>query len=125
MAQKRAVSIGATSFTYKLYVSELDAPNNIQSEVSLSESGVHIIWQSEVLTPYITLVSKEHGWLTQTDKDAILVMYNLFESTFTLTYDDASTDAVRFAHERGIVFTPIIEGSDKYTVQINLAKVMI
>ena len=124
MAQKRAISIGGTTFKYKLYVAELDAPNNIQSEVNISESGVHIIWQSEIQTPYITLLSKEHGWIEQDIKDAILAMYAQYESIFTVTYDDATTDEVRFAHERGISFTPHTEGCDIYTAQINLAVVI-
>ncbi len=125
MAQKRAVSIDAVTFDYKLYVSELNAPDNILSEVNISESGMHIVWQSEIQTPYITLVSKEHGWIYQDTKDALLAQYAQLGTTFLLTYDDASTDTVRFAHEKGIVFIPLYEGACIYTAEINLAVIIL
>jgi len=125
MANKRAVSLGGITFDYKMYYKELDEPNNIQSEIELSESGVHLIWQSEILTPYITLESKTHGWLTQSTKDALFALYGQFESIYTLVFDDGSTEDVRFAHERGISFTPVVEGCDTFTAQINLAKVIL
>lgn len=125
MAQKRAVSLGNTTFNRKLYVSELDEPNNIQSEVNITEAGIHVVWQNEILTPYITLVSREHGWLDQATKDSILADYGVLGTSFVLTYDDGSTDDVRFAHEKGISFTAVIEGCEPYTTQINLAKVIV
>lgn len=125
MAQKKAIQLDSIVFDHSLFIEEEDAPNNIQSEVNLTESGVHVVWQSEIKTPYITLISKNHGWLKQSTKDAIMALYNQYESTFVVTYDDLSTDTVRFAHERGLSFTPIFEGSEHYTTQINLAKVIV
>ncbi len=125
MAQKRAESIDATLFEHKMYVKENDAPDTILSEVNMSESGMHIVWQSEIQTPYITLESRKQGWIDQETKDALLVQYALLGNTFTLTYDDNSTDDIRFAHEKGIVFTPLFEGSNRYTVVLHLAVVII
>ena len=125
MAQKRVISIGSTTLNRSLYVEELDKPNNIQSEVNMSESGIHLVWQMEIQTPYITLVSKQSGWLDQETKDALMAQYALLETSFVLTYSDLSTDNVRFAHERGISFDAVIEGSEPYSVKINLAKVIV
>jgi hypothetical protein len=124
MAQRRAVSIGSTVFDYKLYIIENDEPNNINTEVSTTEAQMHVIWQAEMLTPYITLTSKEHGWIKQATKDALISQYSLLETTFILSYDDGTTDNVRFAQEKGISFVPLSEGCDIYTTQINLAKVL-
>ena len=123
--QKRAISIGSVIFDYTLHIAELNAPVNIKTEVNVSESGMHIVWQSDILTPYITLESQNHGWLSQDNKDEILSQYALLETTFVLTYSDETTDTVRFAHEKGIVFKPLFEGSNIYTAEINLALVII
>ncbi len=125
MAEKRAVSIGGVTFDFKLHYLELDEPNDIQSEASISESGVHIVWQNKIQTPYITLSSKDYGWVYQSTKDAILALYEALDTTYTLSFDDGSSETVRFAHERGINFTPHFEGCDTYTAQINLAKVIV
>ncbi len=124
MANKRAVSLGGVVFDYKLYVLQLDAPEDILSEVAITEAGVHAVWQNKVLTPYITLSSKQHGWLSQSVKDSIIALYEQLDTTFTLEYDDGSTDEVRFAHENGISFTPLNEGCNVFLGQINLAKVV-
>ena len=125
MAQKRAVSIGGVVFGHKMYMLELDEPSNIVSEVAISEAGTHIVWQSEILTPYITLESREQGWIEQAEKDLIMELYSQFEATFVLVFDDESEENVRFAHEKGIPFTPISEGSSIYTAQISLAVVLL
>lgn len=124
MAQKKVKKIGTIVLEYNLHIQELDAPDNILTEMNMSEGGTHIIWTKAILTPYITLYSGEHGWISQTNKDAIMALYNVLESTITITYTDNTTESVRFAHEKGISFNPTYEGSDDYTATINLAKVI-
>ncbi len=126
MAQKRVVSIGNVTFPYKMYVLELDTPKAMRSEVNVSESGLDIVWQAPILTPAITIVSKQQGWITQDVKDDLIAQHALFETTFVLTYDDASTDTVRYAHEKELMkFTPLFEGSDRYTAEMAFAVVII
>jgi len=124
MANKRAVSIGAVTFEHKLHVIELNKPNDVNAEVAITEAQMHVIWQAEMLTPYITLTSMQYGWLTQANKDTLRDQYSMLDTTFTLSYDDGTSDQVRFAQELGMSFTPLSEGCNIYTGEINLAKVL-
>lgn len=116
-------SLGTTTFLYNLWVEEFESPGNIAGEMVMSSTGSHITYTSEILTPYITLVSKEQGWLSAANIAALKTQYASLGTTYTLTYDNNTTDTVRFAHEKGMTFTPLYEGSIYYRVTINLAKV--
>lgn len=125
MADKRAIGIDSVVFDHKLFYLELDEPNDIECEVETTATGTQVVWQREILTPYITLSSKQNGWLGHDTKTAIMSLYRQLDTTFTLYFDDGSTEDVRFAHEKQITFTPLNEGCDTYTAQINLAKVIL
>ena len=124
MAQIRAKSLGGVTFDYPLHIFELDNPENILTEQMISATGEHIVWNKEILTPYITLNSKEEGWVHQLNKDSLFCMYSLLETTFTLTYTDDTTETVRIAHEKDFNFDPLYEGSEWYSVTLSLAKVL-
>ena len=119
----RVKSVGVLTFSHTLWGDEYEKPSHIVGEMRRSAAGTHIVYEAEILTPYRTLNSKRHGWLTSEDVAAIKVMYDQLDTTFTLTYDDDSTEIVRFAHEKQPVFTPITEAAKYYTVVIPLAKV--
>lgn len=119
----KALSVGTTTFLYELWVEEFEKPADIQGEMVMSAAGSHIVYASDISTPYITLVAKEHGWLSEANVAALKVQYASLGSTYTLTYKGATTDTVRFAHERGITFTPLYEGACYYRATIHLAKV--
>lgn len=118
----KAKSIGGTDFLYQLWVEEFEKPDNVKGEMVMSAAGSHITYASDITTPYITLVSKEQGWLDELDVAALKTQYAQLGTTFTLTYSDDTTETVRFAHEKGISFTPLYEGSCYYRTTINLAK---
>lgn len=118
----KAKSIGTTTFTYQLWVEEFENPSNVSGEMVMSAAGSHITYAREIATPYITLVSKEHGWLHDDDIATLKTQYASIGSTFTLTYSDDTTETVRFAHEKGMSFVPLYEGACYYRVTINLAK---
>ena len=124
MAQKRAKQLGALVFDYPLHILELDEPDNMLSEKHMSATGHHIVWNKVIQTPYITLTSFEEGWVSQISKDSLIGMYNLLETTFTLTYTDDTTDLVRIAHENDFTFTPLYEGSEYYMARLSLAVVI-
>jgi len=119
----RAKGLGALTLTYMLWVDEYEKPNHIMSEAQMSADGNHIVYQAEIFTPYRTLTSKRHGWLTEDDITALKTMYSQLDTNFVLIFDDETTESVRFAHEKPLVFTPLFEGSDYYTAVIPLAKV--
>lgn len=121
--KRQAKQIDTIIFTYPLWVEEFETPNSVQGEVKMSASGNHIAYQAEIRTPYITLASMQSGWISEDDVIAITALYNTLDKAYLLTYDDDSTELVRFAHEKGITFTPLVEGSCEFYVTINLAKV--
>ena len=125
MANKRAVSLGGVVFDYKLFYLEIDEPNHIQTESELSESGVHLVWEAEIFSPYMTLSSKDNGWITQPIKEALILLYSQLQGIHTLVFDDSSSIRVRFAREKGsISFSPLSEGSEIYLTEIPLAVVV-
>ena len=120
---KRAKQIGSVVFGMNtLFIQEEMSDDSIASEVYMSAAGTHIVYESEILTPYITLDSKQYGWITETQMAELVSMRRQIGTSFTLTYDDNSTELVRFAKEKKMTFTPLFEGSKKYTAVIPLAK---
>jgi len=121
---KRAKQLGTVIFGFNtLFIQEEMDPSSIMGETVMSAKGTHIVYEAEIFTPYITLDSKQYGWITEAQRAALITMWEQIGATFTLIYDDASTDTVRMAKEDKMSFTPLSEGSKKYTVIIPLAKV--
>lgn len=121
---RTATQIGAIEFLYAMWVNEYENPNTVMGEMVMSADGSHVAYQAPIKTPYITLTSRENGWLSEANVDALKASYDQLDTTFTLTYGDLSTETIRFAHEKGISFTPIHEGSCYFYATINLAKVI-
>lgn len=121
----RVKSLGAVVFGLNtMHVDEAMAPSNIVAQMRLSGAGTHIVYQSEILTPYITLNSLSSSWITKDQKDALELMWQDLDTTYTLTYEDDSTDQVRMAREKQLEFTRLTEtNKDYYKVMIPLAKV--
>ncbi len=121
---KRAKQLGSVVFENNtLFIQEEFNNDSVMGEMVMSAAGSHIVYEAEISTPYITLDSKEHGWLSEAQCDILIGMRQQLETTFTLTYDDATTDEVRIAKEKKMVFTPLFEGSCDYVAVIPLAKV--
>ena len=123
---KRAKQLDTVIFSENtLFILEEFEDGSVQAEATLSAGGIHIVYESEVLTPYITLDSKTYGWVDDIQVEALVAMWKQLDTTFTLTYDDDTTEVVRMAKEKKMVFTPTHEGSCKYTALIPLAKVIL
>ncbi len=118
----RVKGIGALTFMHTLWVDEFENPSQIMGETVISAAGTHIVYEAEIKTPYITLISKRNGWLNESDIAYIKAMYSLLDTEHILTYDDNTTETVRFAHEKKPKFTPVSESSKYYTAVIPLAK---
>lgn len=121
---KKVKQINTIVLLHQLWIKEEEEPNTVISEVALSGAGTHVVFQAVMNTPYITLISKEYGWLSEDNMNDLKILYNQLGATFDITYSDDTTDTVRVAHEKGIVFTPIYEGACYFSVTINLAKVL-
>ena len=118
----KAKSLGSVTFLYELWVAEFEAPDNVMSEMRMSAAGSHVVYEAAIETPYITLVSKENGWLNEQNVSDLKTSWADLGATLTLTYDDDTTETVRMAREKELVFTPLYEGACYYTAQIPLAK---
>ena len=120
----RAKQLGAVTFSHNtLFIQEEFKNDSVLGVTVMSAAGTHIVYEAPIHTPYITLDSKQYGYVTEAQRVELVTMRNQLNSTFTLTYNDNSTELVRIAKEKQMVFTPIYEGAKKYTVVIPLAKV--
>ncbi len=121
---KRAKQLGNVVFEYNtLFIQEEFSPNGFMGESRKSAAGTDIVYASVDNTPSVTLESRDHGVINETQKDAIIAMWKDFTTTQTLIYDDNTTDEVRMTIEKPPEFTPLFEGSCKYTAVIPLAKI--
>jgi len=119
----RATSLGSVTFGVNtLFIQEQFSNAEVMGETSMSAAGTHIVYVADIATPYITLDSKQYGIITEAQKVALEAMWVDPTTTRTLTYDNATTDTVRMAVEKDIIFTPLFEGSCEYTAIIPLAK---
>lgn len=123
---KTVKQLGTVTFDLNyMFIEEDSEPENVLSEVAMSVAGTHIVYEAEILTPYITLSSQNDSWITDLQKDTLEAMWANLGATYTLTYDDDTTDTVRFAREKKLIFSPLTEGYCEYfRVSIPLAKVL-
>ena len=120
---KRAKQLGSVVFDMNtLFIQEEMDDDSVIGEAVMSAAGTHIVYEADILTPYITLDSQKYGWITEAQRLELVAMRKQLDTTFTLTYDDLSTETVRMAKEKNMIFTPLYEGSKKYTAIIPLAK---
>ena len=120
---KRVKQLGTVVFSLNsLFIQEEESSNKVMGEVNMSASGSHIVYEAAITTPYITLDSKQYGWITEAQRLAIVAMWEALGTTYTLTYTDDTTETVRMAREKNLTFTPLYEGAKKYTATIPLAK---
>jgi len=120
----RAKQLGAVVFGLNtLFIQEEFSDDSVSASASLSAAGTHIVYESPINTPYITLDSKQYGWIDESQRAELVSMRGQSGATFVLTYDDLTTETVRFAKEKKMIFTPLYEGSKKYTAIIPLAKI--
>lgn len=122
---KRAKQLGNVLFSFNtLFIQEEMSDDTVMAESIMSAGGTHVVYEATINTPYITLDSKQYGWITEAQRAELVAMWKQLGQTFTLTYKDNTTETVRMAHEKKMVFTPLYEGSQKYTAIIPLAKVI-
>lgn len=122
---KRAKQLHTVLFELNtLFIQEELSDDSVMGEMTMSGAGTHIVYEANILTPYITLDSHQYGWVTEAQRIVLIGLSKQLGVTFTLTYDDDTTDTVRFAKEKKMEFTPLYEGSCDYTAIIPLAKII-
>ena len=122
MAHRRAVKLDAVVFDYPLYVKEYEEPDDFRADMKMSAAGTHVAYVSRIHTPYITLVSKESGWLDMATVNDLRVIFDAVDVVHTLTYEDGATEQVRVAHEKKPLFKELFECSNEFLVVLPLAK---
>lgn len=122
----RAKSLGAVTFNNPntLFIQEQFNSNNVEGLVKDSAAGTQIVYEATRYTPYITLDSKQFGIVTEAQRETLMTMWDALDTNYTLTYDDDSTETVRMAHEKKIVFAELWEGACEFKAIIPLAKVL-
>ncbi len=122
---KRAIQLGTVVFKpNSLFILEEFIPSNRPAKNYESAANTDIYFVATDVTPEITLLSKEYGVLTDQQRRTLLDMYEDTTQTYTLTYNDATTDIVRFRWSEPLVFTETYEGSCHYRVTLPLAKTL-
>lgn len=120
----RVKKLGNVEFTTNpLFVAEDDQPADIMSTMRMAADGSHVVFAQKIVTPYITLESRENGWIDDAQRLELLGMREQLGSTWELEYTDGTTETVRIAVEKQMSFTPLWEGCDHYTAVIPLAKI--
>ena len=120
----RGKQIGAVTFdTNTLFIQEQLSPNGMIGKDYKSAAGTDISYSATDHNPTITLDSQQNGLLTEAQCDTIATMYQAIDTTYTLTYDDDTTDTVRFRHDKRPTFVALFEGSCQFRCVIYLSLV--
>ncbi|RLC81299.1 MAG: hypothetical protein DRI61_04155 [Chloroflexi bacterium] len=126
---KRVVRIGHVNLSNPLWVEEsLKATKNTAS-AKRTVAGAMVIYEmsNRYSALYITLDSRNYGWLKTDDVNALI---GLADSSLgqqvEIEYRDGSTEMARFAYEQAngaVQATPLFDGANWYKVKIYMAKV--
>lgn len=120
----RAISLGSVEFLYPLWVKEAEEPSSVITKVYMNALGGHIVYNKPIITPYMTLVSKDYALLSEDNINMLNSMYwDLSTETYPLSLDSGQVITVRLAREKQMTFVPLWEGKKKYKVKIPLAEV--
>jgi len=120
---KRAVSINGITFDYKLFISsEFDMDDYIGSrQIAIDGSSVMYIQPKGAMSKEVKLYSKTSGIISETTKG--LLEQDVDENIKNIVFDDASNgDYYYDLTKTAIEFEPLYEGSEWYSVTINLVK---
>jgi len=119
---KRVIRLDTIEFYPPLFVLEEEAPSDIQSSMTLSASGTHIVYTKLIVTPYITLETRANGWLTEAQVIGLITLSRDLTAEYEIEYTDNTTQKVRIANEQRMAFTPLFEGSCDYRGTITLGE---
>jgi len=123
----RAIKIGDIELENGLWIKEEFYPRHVQAKSFTTIGGGGVVFESVKRNSlnYITLDSKESGWIRKETLQKILFLSDDVGVEVDLIFDDGGSVRVRFAHEKGEVIRAeaIYEGSKWYRVEISLCRV--
>ena len=116
----KAKQLGAVVFEYP---QEVVRECFVKGEKRVSAAGTKIVYESPMYSPDITLASATDDWLSLNNVNDLTAMCGQINTTFTLTYEDNSTEEVVFDHSKTISFNEIKEGSCFFYGNVSLIKI--
>ena len=120
---KRVVSIDGIPFDNLMFISsELKIDDYIAEKIlAIDGSSVLFAQTKGALTKEVIIDSGENGWISKATKDLLIATVDL--TSKTVVFDDATTGTYYYDHTKTpITFTELYEGSDWFTIEMNLLK---
>jgi len=105
-----------------LYVEEDAKHKPYITETAVASDGSIIVWETAKTTEYITVTSKKHGWVDETDAITLKEWYAGTDE-LVVHYTDTTTVTTIPAHEKQMDIAPIFEGSENFRIVLPLRKV--
>ena len=119
--------IGGIELENKLWFKESFDVKNVRGIAFNTIGGGKVVYESikRNNANYITLESKNNGWIKEDTLKKIATLADDIGVETTIVFDNDNEVKVRFAYEKGEVIKaePIYEGSKWYRVEINLCRV--
>lgn len=124
---KRAISLGTVTFDRKLYYANEYESTGVSASSQRTIDGGVIVWEQANLDSVkdIILDSGTNYPISETNLQEVIALADgSLGQSYTLTFEDLSTETVRFKHEANPVEAePLWEGACDFFVTIKLAKV--
>jgi 4-hydroxyphenylpyruvate dioxygenase-like putative hemolysin len=120
---KRVTTIDGIILDYKLFISsEFDADDYIGSRtIAVDGSSIMFIQAKGSMSKEIEIYSKDNGWVSEAKKE--LLMSSVDDLAIIVEFDDLSSATYYYDHTKTPMrFDPLYEGSEWYSITINLLK---
>ena len=120
--------IGDIELDYPLFIKEEFIPKNVKAVSFNTLGGSRIVYESvkRLSANYITLISKDSGWVKEETLKKILTLADDVGVETTVTFTDDTSVDVRFAYENGDVIKTedaVHENGGWFTVEISLCRI--
>ena len=120
---KRVNTIDGVVLDYPLFISsEFDVNNHIGTRsVAIDGSSVMFIQPRGALSKEVQIYSGDNGWVSEAVKEQLMLKVD--NEVIIVEFSDSSTETYYFDHTATpLSFTPLYEGAEWYSVQMNLLK---
>ncbi len=119
---KRVRRLDTVIFTMNaMYVEQEFQPNTYLAETIKAADGTNIEYYAIDHNPELTLDSMNYSLLSDSDRAAIIALYNT-PAEYELQYVDGTTETVTFRLDKPPEFTELSEGSCLYRGVIYLTR---
>ncbi len=116
----KAVQLGNVVFEYP---QEVLRACSVMSEKFKSAAGTSIVYEAKDYNPEMTISSAPDDWLSLENITELQAMCEEMGQSYTLRYEDGSSEEVRFDHTRQMTFSEILLGTCFYYGSIPLEKI--